>query len=90
MNRVELVSSVKSILAETINNPAARDMSEASLLKDDIGLDSMSSLTFLLALEDKLQFNVDPTTLNASDFHSIGSICDYISKQMKNETPSHV
>lgn len=84
MNRAELVSSVKDVLAETINNPEAREMSESSLLKDDIGLDSMTSLTFLLALEDKLQFTVDPTTLNAADFLSIGSICNYISHQMKN------
>lgn len=83
MNQAELVSCVKDVLAQTTNNQAVLEMSESSLLKEDIGLDSMTSLTFLLALEDKLQFTVDPTNLNAADFHSIGTICNYISNQKK-------
>lgn len=81
MNQLSVLDVVKDVLADTINNPEVRSMNDTASLKDDVGLDSMSSLTFLLALEERLEFTVDPATLSAADFQTIGSICDYINKQ---------
>jgi acyl carrier protein len=81
MNDNKLVSTVKKVLSEVISNDEILGLSESASLKEDVGLDSMTSLTFLMALEDKLEFTVDPSTLKASDFDSILSICAYIQSQ---------
>jgi acyl carrier protein len=81
MNDTELVYTVKKVLSEVIANDEIFDLSDYSSLKEDVGLDSMTSLTFLMALEDKLDFTVDPSTLRASDFDNIMSICGYIRTQ---------
>ena len=58
-------------------------ISSESKLKDDLGLDSMSTLSFLMSLEDNLQgFVVDPDTLDADHLETINSVVNYVSSEM--------
>ena len=84
MEKHELFTIIKDVLAVVIRNPEVKNVSHDTKLKDEIGLDSMTSLMFLLALEDKLKFSVDPATLKVSDFYSIETICNYVENQIKS------
>ena len=53
-------------------------------LKDDLGLDSMSSLTFLMELEDLITgFSVDPDTLDGESLSTVHTITQYVEKQLQ-------
>lgn len=79
-----LVKTVKEILAKTLNTIPAEEIHMTSKLKEDLGLDSMSSLTFLMALEDNINgFLVDPDTLDTSNLDNVESITQYVSSQLQ-------
>lgn len=80
----ELMQAVTHALQKTLNTSAGTKMLPETRLKDDLGLDSMTSLTFLMALEETLEgFHVDPETLNMDDLDTIQSITTYIAKQLE-------
>ena len=79
----ELIDTVKSVLADVTHNDAVLDMDLDTQLREDLGIDSMTSLTFLMALEDAVDgFFVDATTLEAEHFQTIGSIYEYVRTQL--------
>ena len=83
MYREFVVDTVKMILADITSNDAVLGMPLETSLRDDLGIDSMTSLTFLMALEDNIPgFVVDAATLEAEHFLSIGSICEYVLMQL--------
>ena len=83
MHRDSVVHTIKTVLAEVTHNPAVLDVSEHSTLRDDLGVDSMTALTFLMALEDSIPgFIVDADTLEPEHFRTIGSISDYVIQQL--------
>ncbi|MCZ7428779.1 acyl carrier protein [Micromonospora sp. WMMA1949] len=79
----ELIDTVKRVLADVTHNDAVLDMDLDTQLREDLGIDSMTSLTFLMALEDAVDgFFVDATTLEAEHFQTIGSIYEYVRTQL--------
>lgn len=79
----ELIDTVKRVLADVTHNDAVLDMDLDTQLREDLGIDSMTSLTFLMALEDAVDgFFVDATTLEADHFQTIGSIYEYVRAQL--------
>ncbi len=77
--RDEVVLKIKEALRKTLNLSPIETINPTTQLKDDLGLDSMSSLTFLLALEDSISgFRVDPDTLEMEDLSTLDSITDYV------------
>ena len=78
-----VIDAVKQVLADVSRNPAVMEMDLDTRLRDELGIDSMTSLTFLMALEDAIDgFFVDAATLEAEHFQTIGSICDYVLMQL--------
>jgi hypothetical protein len=64
MDRRSVIEIVKRVLAEITHNDAVADMDMNTSLKDDLGIDSMTSLVFLMALEDNIPgFVVEADTL---------------------------
>ena len=90
MEHSKLLSSVIDALAHEIKaDPDERFEAEMSL-RDDVGLDSMSILTFLMSLEDRIPgFTVDAETLESRHVQTIDSICQYVVEQLARER-SHV
>lgn len=77
------MKAVRQILAKVTRNSAVADMSLDTRLREDLGIDSMVSLTFLIALEEEIAgFSLDAATLNASHFETIGSIGEYVRRQL--------
>lgn len=85
----DVIIKVKSTLIEVLNLKKETNISDQSKLKDDLGLDSMSSLTFLMKLEENIDgFVVDPETLEMSDLETISSIAQYVLSQLNEEGES--
>lgn len=86
MNFDEIVITVKKVLSERLNTESIMDIGVDSSLSDDIGLDSMSTLTFLMSLEDAIpEFTIDANTLEASHVQSIASVCEYVRDSLLRE-----
>ncbi|HKS97900.1 MAG TPA: acyl carrier protein [Rugosimonospora sp.] len=85
-NESDIFRSVQRVLADVTHDEAVLDMDADTRLRDDLGIDSMTSLTFLMALEDAIDgFVVDAATLEAEHFETIGSICRYVALQLAAE-----
>lgn len=76
-------SLVIQALAKTLKISDLGKVKTSDKLKDDLGLDSMSSLTFLMELEDLITgFSVDPDTLDGDSLATVSSITQYVEKQI--------
>lgn len=85
-----ITSKVKHALAETLKLKSADSITMESRLKDDLGLDSMSSLTFLMELEDSIPgFSVNADTLDADHLSCVASITNYVMDSLK-KADNHV
>jgi len=77
------MTTVRQILADVTHNDAVTQMSLDTKLREDLGIDSMISLTFLIALEEEIPgFTLDAATLEAAHFETIGSIGEYVKLQL--------
>lgn len=78
-----IISEVKNALIKTLNLPEDQEISLDTSLKNDLGIDSISSMDFLMHLEDHIQgFVVNANTLEARHFKSVASISDYIENEL--------
>jgi acyl carrier protein len=85
-NNMELIVTIKNILAKELNLTieSLDELSESTSLRDDLGLDSMATLTFLMSLEDNVDdFTIDANTLEGHHVQTIGSICEYVNARLE-------
>jgi acyl carrier protein len=79
-----ILNAVSKTLRDTLNLTETETISTDSRLKEDLGLDSMSSLTFLMALEESITgFYVDPDTLEPDHLADVKSIVSYVQHQLQ-------
>jgi acyl carrier protein len=79
----EIITQVKEALAKTLNLSSAAEIDSNAKLKEEYGLDSMTSLTFLIALEDLIPgFFVNPDTLEPEYLETAKSVAAYIEKEL--------
>ena len=76
---------VIKVLAETLKLNNSNEIKHDANLRDELGLDSMSSLMLLINLEERIDgFHVDPDTLNSDDLSTVATIIHYVSKQINS------
>lgn len=74
---------VKNALASALSFTNSESIDISSHLKNDLQLDSMSSLMFLMKLEETIDgFYVDPETLEMRDLETVSTIVNYIDMQL--------
>jgi acyl carrier protein len=74
--------TIKKILSEVKDTPVALiTLSDNTDIINDIGLDSLQMVTFMLKLEEELDIQIDFENLDFSTLMSVGSLCDFLSKQ---------
>jgi diaminopimelate decarboxylase len=79
----EIIESVKSALKATVKLPENFTITMDSHLRDDIGIDSLTSMDFLMYLEDHIDgFRVDASTLTPAHFNSVKAIVEYVTSQL--------
>lgn len=79
---MNIEETIKELLAQTIedDSKAASWNSDTDII-NDIGIDSLQMVRFLLALEDRLGITVDYDQLSFDDFSSIRALADFIRRQ---------
>jgi acyl carrier protein len=81
MTKEETIAIIKMTLFEVLRLPDGTCIDETSSLRDDLGIDSMSSLALLVKLENHIPgFNVDPETLEEEDLSTVFSVYNYIQR----------
>ena len=81
MNKI--IESVKAALRATVKLPEHFTITMESHLRDDIGIDSLTSMDFLMYLEDHIDgFHVDASTLTPAHFNSVKAIVEYVTSQL--------
>ncbi|MBR3347030.1 MAG: acyl carrier protein [Solobacterium sp.] len=75
---------IKQLLAETIEDSSniASWNSDTDII-NEIGLDSLQMVRFLLKLEDELGIQIDYDNLDFDDLKSIGSLAAFIKRCAK-------
>ncbi|MBS2532716.1 phosphopantetheine-binding protein [Catenulispora sp. NF23] len=81
MNRPETVEAIGKCLAEVLKHEVT-DLGEDVRLFDDLHLDSTSVLELLMVLEDNVGLEIDPENLDMDDFRTIGSLADYVDRNL--------
>lgn len=79
----EILGAIKDALKSTLNLNEETQLLLNTRLKEDLGLDSMSTLTFLIALEESIDgFIVDPDLLDIGDLETVASVEKYVKSAM--------
>jgi acyl carrier protein len=75
--RVELRDRLRAVLSEVSRGKIAVSRAQSGALLKDLGMDSVTLLSFLVAIEDLVGIEW-PADIPRSTFASIDSIADYI------------
>ncbi|MFM7447980.1 MAG: acyl carrier protein [Leptolyngbyaceae cyanobacterium] len=74
--------TIKKVLGEVKDTSiSAISFSDDTDIINDIGLDSLQMVTFMLKLEEELSIQIDFDSLDFSTLMSVRSLCDFLSKQ---------
>ena len=85
-----IVNQVIEALVKTLNLPISERVVPSTKLKEDLGLDSMSSLTFLIALEDMISdFSINPDTLDTNHLETVQSVVDYVTQEIMKKSSAY-
>jgi len=78
----EIASRVKRVLCGNIlKDLNAKDLGDdAPLIEYGVGVDSVSRLEFLVALEEEFGVRLDESEITPGFFETVSSITDYISR----------
>ena len=85
MNRTELLEHVRDALS-TVFNRDLPDLAEESRLFEDLGLDSTSVIELLMSLENSIDLEIDPDSLEPEVFMTVRSLADYIEASLARLT----
>ena len=78
---MEIEERVKGVLAGVLDNGIAADQigSEADLV-EQYGLDSLQTITFLLAIEDEFDLELDYPNLQLDDLRSVRQFSTFVAR----------
>lgn len=77
------IEQITIALSRALNGKPLDNITLNTKLREDLGLDSITSLTFLMALEEVIEgFIVDPETLNMDDLECVQTIAKYVECQI--------
>jgi acyl carrier protein len=77
MDRSSIIAGIKSALSEVLKDQIF-EVSEETLLFEELYLDSTTILELLMALEDTLGIEVDVENLYVETFKTVGTLADYV------------
>lgn len=84
MKNPNILNTIKKGLVDSIPNLDIKQIQLDSHLKNDLGIDSLSSMFFLTYLEDNISgFEVNADTIEARHFNTLQTIYDYVQSEIK-------
>ena len=78
MSRTEIFNKLKDCFKEMFPDFDTDKVSEESLLREDLGLTSVTLIYLVLAIENEFEISLDDVSF--SSFKTIGNVIDYIEK----------
>lgn len=82
MDRNEIENKIKEILSLFITDEL--NISNNSLLKEDLGLDSLSLVNLVLTLNDDFNINIKSEEISKENFYSVETLSNFISEKLKH------
>lgn len=77
MSGTDVVTLISRCLGEVLRiNPPP--LTEDTALPGDTGLDSLSTLELLMAVEEATGIKFDPDTIDLSRFETVGALTDFV------------
>lgn len=87
---MEIKNEIKHIIKQFVNDENIVDALGFEEPISGLGLNSLSFMKILVAIEDKFDFSFDYNMLDMSLFESIGAISNYVTSKMEeNEKSSY-
>ncbi|MCM3129321.1 acyl carrier protein [Paenibacillus provencensis] len=78
-----LLEEIKGALEEVLNTKEERPIGLETSLFEELHLDSTSVLELLMTLEDRIEgLEIDPDELEPDVFSTVGSLAEYIERQL--------
>jgi acyl carrier protein len=75
----DTIATIKDVIARLRKNPElAQTLGDESDIVDEIGLDSLEMLQFMLELEEKLAVRINFDALEFSYLHSIRRLAEFL------------
>ena len=82
-NNENLVEVIKDILAKTIEaEDLKQSWTEETNIIDDIGIDSLQIVRFMMAVEDRLGISINYEEMTFDDFSSIKALKEFLLKNL--------
>lgn len=83
MSRTEIIEQLKGILlsADQLGSERIQNCDESSDLMTDFGLNSVSMLYLVIAIEET--FNIRFDNVGMTDFTTLGDVVDYIEGKLR-------
>ncbi|WP_432828454.1 acyl carrier protein [Dactylosporangium sp. CA-092794] len=78
-DRRQILDAIVAALSDVLRQELT-DVAEETRLFDDLSLDSTSVLGLLMALEDALDMQVDPESLEQRHLETVGTLADFIAE----------
>ncbi len=83
MKNSDILNTIKDGLIDSIPNITKEQIHLDAHLKNDLGIDSLSSMFFLTYLEDHIKgFEVNADTIEAKHFNTLQTIYDYVKSEI--------
>ncbi|MCU1686675.1 MAG: acp3 [Amycolatopsis sp.] len=80
-SRGRIIAAISDALAQVLDTELP-ELTEETRLFEQLGLDSTGVLELLMLLEDTLEIEVDADGIEMSNFHSVGSLADFVTAEM--------
>ncbi|WP_031469278.1 acyl carrier protein [Sciscionella sediminilitoris] len=87
IDRNRIVEGIRGALSEVLDTDCAGIGEEAELF-DQLGLDSTGVLELLMLLEESLDVEMETEELEMSNFHTVGSLADFLAAEYAAATAS--
>ncbi|WP_160036766.1 acyl carrier protein [Paenibacillus sp. An7] len=83
MNANNFLDEIKGALSEVLNTKEELQINLTTSLFDELHLDSTSVLELLMTLEERIEgLEIDPDDLDPDVFNTVGSLTNYIERQL--------
>jgi acyl carrier protein len=86
MSREIAAEHVHAALAHAVNHELP-DLTDDTKLFEHLGLDSITIIQLLFALEDRTGLEVDADELDTEVFKTVGSLTDFVAGKLADATP---
>ncbi len=75
-----MINKVKKIIVEIVEDSDLRieNITDSANIVEDIGLDSLQLINFMLRIEDEFGIEIDYDDLDMQCLSSVPAFCDYI------------